>query len=74
MSGDERPQLTRRFAKGKGGQALIRRAKELARLEDEAGFREMLHQLDLWEGMPAFEKGLAIFRDLCRELPRSEHL
>ena len=68
----ERPPagLTRRHAKSREGWRLALKASEYARDRDEAGFAEMLHRLEVWEGDPAFEEGMAIFREVCRELER----
>lgn len=59
---------TRRLAKGAGGRELMLKALEFARENDEAGFAEMLHCFDVWEGTEEFEERMAIFHDVCREV------
>ena len=38
--------------------------------EDEEAFKEVLHRLKFYEGMPQFDEGLKAFRELCVELRR----
>lgn len=61
----------RRYVKGAGGRDFIERTRECARLPDdgdaEAAFHQVLSTVQVWEGMPQFENGLAIFREMRRE-------
>lgn len=69
-AGDEDPLASpRRYAR-KHGHALARRASEFAEIGDEGGFREMLHRLQLYEGMPRFEAAMEWFHEACREAGR----
>jgi hypothetical protein len=56
----------RRYVK-QHGRALVRQVSEYAESGDEGAFREMLHRLQLFEGMPRFEAAMEEFQQMCRE-------
>ena len=59
------PSFTRRQVRVIGP-ALVDFAYQCAKNDDEFAFREYLHQLRLFEGDEAFEKGLDWYRDVAR--------
>jgi hypothetical protein len=65
---DEAPTFTRRFIKGQGGREVLRKARECAEAGDVAAFREVLHKLELFEGMNGFDEGMAMFEQYRRAL------
>lgn len=71
---EQGPEFSRRFARGGGGRLIVEKAWEFAKLDDEDGFREVLHRLKLYEGMERFDAGLEAFREYCHELRQRGHL
>lgn len=66
---DESPVFRRRYIKDEGaGRKLLQDAYRCAENKDDDAFREVLHQLNLYEGMRGFEEGMETYRAFCRAL------
>jgi hypothetical protein len=65
--GDDDPLVAPRRYVRRNGYALVRRVDEFAESGDEGAFRELLHELEIYEGDPKFEGALAAFHARMRE-------
>jgi len=68
-SEDDPKTAPRRYVR-KHGTALVRRVAEYAEIGDEAGYRQMLYELEIYEGTPQFDVAMEGFYQFCRERQR----